>query len=425
MSEPFYILYNNDTIFIVIRDLNFDQKDLQKNIEKGKDNLTFVFDFENLSKKLDEGNINNDNNFKEIIYKNRFINKEDNKNENKIITEDNLNLNIVIKNCLVSNRNNLYYEDKNLKLNKLIISDELYSMSPYIDILFQKFKPKSLTLKKFKINSKLQLNNFLKFIINTGCEELNLDDIFVELIIKNENDKDFNTLKEYIFYENGIINIKINGENKKTNLKKIKMVDCPLFVIKKNTFKKINNFKDISINIDENSLVNPSIITKFKINNGYSNICFDLDSYKLNENEELDYTEYIKYIFDILIDENYNYNKIKFKNFDVTKFTFIEEKNWILNKEEKERKERFEKNEEEINKIIENNLDKLLNIKELIFDNCSNHFIKLILKLISKKEELEYLKIKKCGKEYFDLSNILSLKIKNLILFDTPLIILI
>ena len=33
----------------------------------------------------------------------------------------------------------------------------------------------------------------------------------------------------------------------------------------------------------------------------------------------------------------------------------------------------------------------------------------------------KYIKLKKCGKEHFNITNILSLKIKNLILFDTPL----
>ena len=434
MSKPFYILSNKDTLFIVIRDLKFKEDELVDKIGKGsnKEKLTFVFDLEILSKSLDvEGNGNKI--FREIIYENRFINKDE--KSNQIKADDNTHLNLVIKNCLVSKGKNLYYDDKDLKLNELIISDELYSMSPYIDILFQKFTAKSLTLKKFKINSKLQLNKFLNFIINTGCEELTLDDIFIELIIKkNQSDEEFNILEEYIFFENGIIYIKINNKKKETKIKKLIMIDCPLFAIKKNTFNNINNYKDITIDIDESSLLNPTIITKFKIEKGQTDVCFDLDSYKLMEDKAKDYLYYIDYIFKLIIDDsdNYNYHKIIFKNFDTTKYeyitgenlTFIEEKNWVLNKKEKERKKYFEEKEKDINNKISQNSIKL-SVKMLTFDNCSNHFIKLVLKLVSKKKELEldYLKIKKCGKEYFDLSNILSFHIKHLILFDTPLII--
>ena len=425
-KDGIIIIKNEDGIFLIIQEFNFEVNDdlinFFKEIKNEKENnnklVTIIFDINKLSKNFQQSQ-------REQLLKIIETIQNSNKN-NEEIYEDN-NLRIIFKNCLIEGETNLYFSSEKLILNLLYISDELYSMTPNLNSTFSSFQAKTLILKKIKINSKFQLENFFEFIAKSRCEELLLEDIFIELIIIN--DEDYNQLDKYFFFENGIIKVR-DYENIR-NIKKIKMIDCPLFAIKKDTFKKIKDNKDISIDIDENSLINPSIITKFKINNGYTDICFDLDSYKIHLDKELDYTEYIKYIFDILIDENYNYNKIKFKNFDVTKFeyisgenlTFIEEKNWILNKEEKERKERFEKNEEEINKIIENNLDKLLNIKELIFDNCSNHFIKLILKLISKKEELEYLKIKKCGKEYFDLSNILSLKIKNLILFDTPLII--
>ena len=217
-------------------------------------------------------------------------------------------------------------------------------------------------------------------------------------------------------------------------MKKLKLIDCPLFAITDDTFKDINNYKDIEIDIDENSLLNPSIITKFRINNGLSDICFDLDSYKLNkEEEDDDYNKNIEYIIDKIINNNNNeYNKLIFKNFDITKYeyitgenlTYIEEKNWILNEEEKERCKEFEEFDKKINEKIDKNLNKLSKVKSLVFDNCSNHFIQLILKFIkSSKNELDLLKLKKCGKEHFNIKNILSLKINNLILFDTPLII--
>ena len=60
--------------------------------------------------------------------------------------------------------------------------------------------------------------------------------------------------------------------------------------------------------------------------------------------------------------------------------TYIEEKNWILNEEEKERCKRFEEFDKKINEKIDKNLSKLSKVKSLVFDNCSNHFIQLILK---------------------------------------------
>ena len=410
---------NEDGYFYIIQDFSFDLEDI-KNLFPAKDSnsqITIIVDINKLSKNL------------ESRYKDKIVEIFRYLEGNKLCK----NLRIIYKNCLVESNINMYIKNEKLNSNLLYISDELYSISVNLSTLFSSFSAKILILKKIKINSQKQLQEFFSFISNSSCEELILEDIFIELILKNKsNENDYNVLNKYFFYENGVINIKdVNTVNNNTKIKKLKMIDCPLFAIKKDTFKNIKDYKDISIDIDENSLVNPSIITKFKIEKGCTDICFDLDSLKVNEDDEKDYIDYIKYVFNMIIDDNYNYNKIIFKNFDVTKheyisgenLTYIEEKNWIFNKEEKERKEKFEMSEKEIDEIINSNLDKLQNLKELTFDNCSNHFIKSILKLVSKNKELNYLKVKKCGKEYFDLNNILFLHINNLILFDTPLII--
>ena len=100
-------------------------------------------------------------------------------------------------------------------------------------------------------------------------------------------------------------------------------------------------------------------------------------------------------------------------------YSNIEEKDLVLNKEEKTKKEKFEifdlKIKEKIKKI------KLLNIKEIIFDNCTNYFIELTLSMV--KSDLDLLKIKKCAKDRFNLNNILSLNILHFYLFDTPIFI--
>ena len=425
-ESPFYILSNDNTTYIVFRDIKFNQNDINISPKDKKDYLTLVFDFDNLVKELDNDK-ENSYSLKDIIKKNSA-------------NYDNDHLNIVIKNSLIGKETNLYDDSEDLNLNKLFISDELYSMSPNIHILFQKFKPRELILKKFKINSKFQLNNFLNFIVNTGCEELILEDIFIELLIKkDENDEEYNDLEQYITFENGKFYFYKNDEKKETKIKKLKMIDCPLFAISEDTFKNISNYKDISLDIDQNSLLNSNIITKFKINNGFSDICFDVDSYNISEEEENeekvnDYIDNLNYIFNIIFDNknNHNFEKIQFKNFDMTKYeyitgenlTFIDEKNRVLFGEEKERKIKFEKNDEELNKKINENLDKLSNLKGLIFNNCSSHFMNLIFKFINNsRNDLDYLKIKSCVKEYFDLNNILSLNIKKLLLFDTPLLI--
>ena len=428
-KEDIYItIKNKDNIYLIFRklstEINSDDLKNLSQIDKGNKILTLIFDINSLSQKF------NDDNSGSIIFK-LIEDKNGNKDFRKID-------NIIIKNCFIKLSSSFIFEDEeNLQLNCLYISDEIYSMTPNLNKIFKKFNPKRLILKKIKINSKLQLTNFLEFILDIKCEELLLEDIFIELIIKkNEKDDTYNDLNQYFYYEEGKINIKFR-ENKfvETNIKKLELIDCPLFgLINEEKFENTNFYKDITIDIDENSLLNQSlIITRFKIDKGNIDICFDLDSYKQNDNYINDYIKNLEYLFDLIIDsQNNDYHKLIFKNFDTTKYeyitgenlTFIDENNWILNDKEKDRKKLFEEFDEKINKKIEDNKDILSKVKELVFDNCSNHFIQLILKLINySKNNLDLLKLKKCGKEHFELKSILNLKINKLILFDIPLII--
>ena len=449
----YIVVENENNIFLIFRDFsnfrslakesitnNSNLTDMKKRKEKDNKFLTIVIDIDDFNKSLAEDYTN----FVDIIEKfessekiSNDINDDEEIEENNYIKEKIVDekLNIIIKNCYFNSPRSLYLKDRNLFINQLYISDELYSISPNLSEIFNTIKSKKLILKKIKINSISQLNKFFKFISSSKCEELFLEDIFIELIIKKkEEDEDYNNLNKYFFYENGKIKIE-NFEND-IKITKLKMIDCPLFAITDNTFKDINKYKDISIDIDENSLLNPSIITKFKINEGICDICFDLDSLKLNEDEEdggskCDYIKNIESVIQILVgDKSNEFNKLTFKNFDITKyeyitgenFTSIDEKNWVLNNEEKERKKNFEDFDEKINKEIENNKDILSKVKGLVFDNCTNYFIQLILKFInSTNNNLDILKLKKCGKEHFEIKNILNLKINKLILFDTPL----
>ena len=422
-NKPYIIYKYNKKIFVIIRekieeekkfDFNFSKEDIDNNI------ITLVIDVDNLSIEYDHDSLPKIGNIMDNIFSQEKIK---------------VPLNLIIKNTLTDSSNNIYSHE--VIINELNVSDELYRMTPKLSNLFQNINSKKLVLKKIKINSKNQLFNVFDFILQINCEELILEDVFIDLIIKEEKEEkeekedDYNILNKYFFYKNNKIyikNLQIDEKETETEIKKIKMVDCPLFAITEGTFIGIN--KDISIDIDENSLLNPSMITKFIINGQFLNIYFDLDSYKLNN--EKDYTEYLNELFNKLFEIKHLFNKLVFKNFDTTKYeyitgdnlTFIDEKNWVLNEQEKKRKKKFEEFDKIINELINKNINKLSNVKELVFDNCTNHFIELILKFInSSKNDLDILKIKKCGKEYFDLKNILSLNIKNLILFDTPLII--
>ena len=144
-NNNYYELINKDTKtkFLIIRSSKVD-----KNINiKKEDNLslTLVFDFDNLSDKLQPSEVST-------------------------IIEELKPDNIIIKNSRVESLNNMYLEDKNLSLNELIISDELYSMSGNLDKLFPNFRVTKLKLKQFKINSNLQLTKFLEFIQNVVCK---------------------------------------------------------------------------------------------------------------------------------------------------------------------------------------------------------------------------------------------------------------
>ena len=435
-----------------------DDKVINNNLGEYEE-ITFICDFNNLSETLELSIL------EKIIKK--FIEQKKKKNT------DNCNtiFNLIIQNCLLAEKeneeikplfNDLPKED--LFFKKLEISDELYSFSPHVKTLFFNFKVEELVLKKFKFNSKSQLRDFCTLIYNTSCTKLTLDDFFIELIIKkDEKDDEYNDLDIYfkIVDDNIILN------HVYTDIKSLTLRDCPLFaIIGDNLFP--NKLDKLTVDVDQNSLLNPSIITKFKIEDGKYDICFDLDSYKIRLEEEedeekqkifknYDYIYFLNYIFNILspnwerkkqpndkedisdsgtknIDAT-KFHKLVFKNFDVTKYeyitgedvTYIEEKNWVLNKDEQKRKQKFEELERKLKDANHVNTSQL---NEIVFDNCSNMFINLALEFLKGKNSMissdysfDLLKLKKCSKDYVDLSRILKMKIKSLILFDTPLII--
>lgn len=469
-SNLFIEIYSKDQqrLNLVFRKSDYVNSEKEIRIDKLNElkEVKLLFDFECLSQEL------NLEKLKKLVYD--FYDNIKNKNKTK--------LSLSIENCVISKFTNIVIPNNKLKLHELIISDELYNISPNLIIIFPEIEVNKLTLKQFKINSKLQLSNFCKFISNSDCKELTLEDIFIELLIKkDQNDNEYNHLDSYFEHSNGVITL----NNQYTYIQSLTLRDCPLFAFSSNMFTLNEDLEPKYIDIDETSLINPSIITKFKIKGKQFDICFDLDSYKLKkeqeqeeeekenkseEEEEEDYLDHLTYIFNIIIgfqdenkiknniiddDENEEdeededkigsidrqyFNKLTFKNFDMTKyeyitndlFTNIQEEDWILNDEEKERKKKWEDFEEKLKKF---KFEKLPNAKSIIFENCSNFFIKWILHFVKGKEnennipgkineaDFELLKFKKCGRDYVDLKDILTMKIKNLILFDTPVII--
>ena len=420
-KDSYFIINAGNNLFLIFRELFENSDDIIYKIKKEiiSDNkvLNIIFDIDDLSKKI---TIDKENYIHGIIQSFEDVKRN--------------NLNIFFKNCLIEQPSHdedyskmLFFEDEQLLINKLYISDELYIMSPYLNLLFKSYFAKELILKKIKINSKLQLSNFFNYIArNYECEKLILEDISIELIIKlGKIDNTYNELNQYFYFSKGRILIK-KMENSNIKIKKLKLIDCPLFALTDDTFFEIEKYKEISINIDSNSLLNPEIITKFKINGGLIDVCYDLDSYKVNnEDEDKDYLEYIKYIIDLILENINNYRKIKFKNFDITKFEYItgenytniNEDNWVLNEEEYNKKIKYENFYRELKEKTKDK--KFKNMKELIFNNCSINFMELIFSLVNI--DLNLLKLKKCAKEFFDLNKISHLNIIHLSLFDIPI----
>ena len=420
-KDSYFIINAGNNLFLIFRELFENSDDILYNIQKeiNSDNkvLNIIIDINDLSKKI---TIDKENYIHGIIQSFEDVKRN--------------NLNIFFKNCLIEQPSHdedyskmLFFEDEQLLINKLYISDELYIMSPYLNLLFKSYFAKELILKKIKINSKLQLSNFFNYIArNYECEKLILEDISIELIIKlGKIDNTYNELNQYFYFSKGRILIK-KMENSNIKIKKLKLIDCPLFALTDDTFFEIEKYKEISINIDSNSLLNPEMITKFKINGGLIDVCYDLDSYKVNnEDEDKDYLEYIKYIIDLILENINNYRKIKFKNFDITKFEYIigenytkiNEDNWVLNEEEYNKKIKYENFYRELKEKTKDK--KFKNMKELIFNNCSINFMELIFSLVNT--DLNLLKLKKCAKEFFDLNKISHLNIIHLSLFDIPI----
>ena len=495
-SEYLEILNNNKEIKIIFRSpeelkaKNLSLYSIKTNELNSFNELTIIFDFQRLSLEL------NTEELQQIIYK-IYSN----------ISRDDFKFNLIIRNTFINPDGKIIPLElpTELILNKLEIWDELYGLSTNLNLdkIFVNIKAKELILKKFKFNSKTQLSIFCQFIQRIECQKLTLEDINIELIIKkDENDEEYKDLDIYFSYLDEVITL----DNAYTNITSLTLRDCPMFAIIGNMFK-YRNSKDIptafkNIDVDENSLINPFIITKFKIHDGKYDICFDLDSLKLkleemednDENEkdkiienkkndedeeeeegedyydydeddkndkDIDYLDYLNYIFKIIISfkrknhktlkqkkkwedqedgvdkiQRENFFRLTFKNFDVTKYeyitgedmTFIDEDKRVFNKEEKIRKKKWENLEKALEKFKYKILD---NVRELVFDNCSNFFIKWIIKFLkgekneikSYNDDLDLLKIKKCGKDYVDIKEILKMKINKLILFDTPLIV--
>ena len=180
-------------------DLAVDNSRKIKNISRYEE-IIIILDYNNLTQKLEINKL--EKLIKKFVDK---INLEQNKPK----------LDLIIQNCLLEDRdkydpllNDELIEDETINLNKFELSDELYSFSPNIKTLFEKFRADEVVLKKFKFNSKFQLLDLTDFIQKISCKKLTLDDFFVELIIKkDENDNEYNDLDIYFVIIDGFIKL--------------------------------------------------------------------------------------------------------------------------------------------------------------------------------------------------------------------------
>ena len=157
-KDSYFIINAGNNLFLIFRELFENSDDIIYKIKKEiiSDNkvLNIIFDIDDLSKKI---TIDKENYIHGIIQSLEDVKRN--------------NLNIFFKNCLIEQPSHdedyskmLFFEDEQLLINKLYISDELYIMSPYLNLLFKSYFAKELILKKIKINSKLQLSNFFNYI---------------------------------------------------------------------------------------------------------------------------------------------------------------------------------------------------------------------------------------------------------------------
>ena len=158
----YIVVENENNIFLIFRDFsnfrslakesitnNSNLTDMKKRKEKDNKFLTIVIDIDDFNKSLAEDYTN----FVDIIEKfessekiSNDINDDEEIEENNYIKEKIVDekLNIIIKNCYFNSPRSLYLEDRNLFINQLYISDELYSISPNLSEIFNTIKSKKL-----------------------------------------------------------------------------------------------------------------------------------------------------------------------------------------------------------------------------------------------------------------------------------------
>lgn len=113
-----------------------------KNISRYEE-IIIILDFNNLTQKLEINKL--EKLIKKFVDK---INLEQNKPK----------LDLIIQNCLLEDRdkydpllNDELIEDETINLNKFELSDELYSFSPNIKTLFEKFRADEVVLKNLNL----------------------------------------------------------------------------------------------------------------------------------------------------------------------------------------------------------------------------------------------------------------------------------
>ena len=156
-NQHFITIKNNENIFLIIQNISFSYFDIKANItelkdEKEKKNKTFslILDINNLAKPIKNDDYSNIRNIIRDLMSKRVDNID-------------YKFNIYIKNSLFESFQNINYDKNKLYINKLYISDELYSISPNLNKLFVNIKGinvKNISLNRFLLFIKVFFYNF-------------------------------------------------------------------------------------------------------------------------------------------------------------------------------------------------------------------------------------------------------------------------
>ena len=383
----------NKTYDIIIE--NNKNKDKNENSFISKDVNAFSFDFKDQDN--DNNEINNTYTFKDCNSKNSVnINTNDNNENIENIDEDDCNININNNINNIANILNLSYK------NRLLYNDR-YDSYVKLKNLFVTSITNKLSVFLILILNKLHLFDFIKLLsqkINKSINQYTFNIIFkVNKHITNNTSYDndiffFTTLKRHIMY-----NIKINENNEINSLLKVNIPRY--FYINNNNNLNIsqnnmNNYYIINIpyinDIQQYNLINSQLfindddnLIKYFINfytNEKDNCILNqnilnhrLIRNKLKNRNIFTITKYMDDIYNDIVNNEKNFNKMKIKQLLINKF----------NADNTIEKNEYNDKCDGINNEFFKEIDEEINTGESIDNDENNNIINKIYNINDKK----------------------------------------